>query len=430
MADTKVGSPASASARGPWLVLGMLGLVYLVNFLDRQIFAVLQEEIRAALDLADWQLGLLGGTMFAIFYATLGLPLAWIADRTNRVRVIAAACATWSVFTALSGAATTFVHMALARIGVASGEAGGVAPSYSVISDYFPPHRRALAIGVFSVGGPLGLMAGSLLGALIADALGWRWAFVLLGLPGLALAALLLVVVREPERGAMDVDTGPTTPSAALDAAKLIAGSPSLILFTAAAAFISFAGYGLYQWVPSFLIRTQGMALDQVGTLFAPIFLTGIIGSIAGGWLASRFGARNSAAYGLVPAAAMLIAGPFLIAALMAPSAGASVLFLIVPTMLSYVWIGPTLAASQNLSNPATRASVVAIMGFFNNLIGFGLGPLFVGSASSMLTPSLGSAEALRVSLIIGSATYFIGAALFVAAGWAMRREAGARLVA
>lgn len=420
------GAPQASApdSRARWYVLGLLLLIYAVNFMDRQLFAVLQERIRLEIGLADWQIGLLGGTMFAVFYATLGLPLAWVADRVNRVRLIALACAVWSGFTALTGLSTSFLHLALTRIGVASGEAGGVAPSYSVLSDFFEKHRRGLVMGLFSVGAPLGLMAGTLLGAMLADAFSWRWAFIILALPGLALAGVLVFTVREPLRGRLDAPALGEDPEAGLIAAlRHVWREKSLALFTAGAACTSFAGYGLYQWVPTFLQRTQGMGLESVGLFLAPVFLFGIVGSIGGGWLADRLAPRMRGAYGLVPGIAQLIAAPLFVAALLAPTGMTTILFFVLPTLLSYVWVGPTLAAAQNLSSASIRASVAAIIAFFNNLLGYGLGPLAVGTVSSWLTPALGEAEALRWALIWGISLYVLGAVLFIAAGRSGRAQ-------
>ncbi|MGX6648598.1 spinster family MFS transporter [Maricaulaceae bacterium MS644] len=434
MPDTpRPGGPAKASlaraASGAWVALPVLMVVYLVNFMDRQLFAVLQEQIKVDLALSDSQLALLGGTMFAVFYATLGLPLAWLADRTNRVRLVALACAVWSIFTVLSGMATNFVTMALARIGVASGEAGGVSPSYSVLSDYFPPERRGFAIGLFSIGAPLGLMAGSYLGAAIAGALGWRWAFILLGAPGLLLALGLFLAVREPVRGRFDPGVeAPREPARPLDAIRAVLTTPSLMLLTLAAAATSFAGYGLYQWIPSFLQRAQGLELEAVGRFLSPIFALGVFGALAGGWIADRLGKTRPAAYALVPAATLTVSAPFFFAALITTDGRLSLLLLTLPTLLSYAWIGPTLAASQTLSSPAVRALVAAIMGFFNNLIGFGLGPLLVGVLSDTLQGA-GAApgEALRTALIVGAGGYVAAITLFVAAGFTIPRDLARR---
>lgn len=414
---------ADAPAGRAWMALIVLGVVYLINFMDRQLFAVLQEDIRADLGLNDTQLALLGGTMFAVFYATLGLPLAWLADRTNRVRLIAACCVVWSAFTALSGMAAGFWQMALARIGVASGEAGGVAPSYAVISDYFPAGRRGLAIGLFSIGAPLGIAAGSALGALIAAALGWRWAFILLAMPGLVAAAALVILVREPRRGRLDPAVEAITVPRPFDAARAILASPTLILLTLAAAATSFAGYGMYQWLPSFLIRSQGLVMAEIGQFLAPLFLLGVIGAIAGGWLADRFGRTHPAAYALIPAITVLTMAPFFLAALMAGSGYVSLVFLAVPISLAYAWLGPGLAAVQTLSRPEHRATTAAIIAFFNNLIGIGLGPLAIGALSDFLKDHMSEGDALRYALMAGVAMFLVSAALFFAAAATMRRE-------
>jgi len=430
MADTTTGRkpgavpPRDTVGAAGWTALGVLLIVYMINFMDRQLFAVLQEQIRADLDLDDWQLGLLGGTMFAVFYATMGLPIAWLADRTHRIRLIGAACAVWSVFTALSGAANSFLTMALARIGVATGEAGGVAPSYSVLSDYFPKTRRGLALGIFTIGAPIGLMAGTILGALIADALSWRWAFVILGLPGVLLALVLIAVVREPERGRLDeapaADQAKPRP---FDAARAVLTTPTLLLLTAAAAATSFGGYGLYQWIPSFLQRSQGLPLETVGALLGPIFLVGVLGAIGGGWLADRIGRTHVSAYAHVPAVSLLLASPFFLAAILAPDGQLSLALLVIPVSLSYAWLGPGLAAVQTLSSPQLRAQTAAIVAFFNNLIGFGLGPLFVGGLSDLLQTSMGEGEALRMAMAAAAASLLIAAGLFFLAGLTLKRD-------
>lgn len=422
--STAIDAPsASRPARNAWLALSVLLFTYLVNFMDRQLFAVLQEEIRADLGLSDFQLALLGGSMFAVFYATAGLPLAWFADRTHRVRLIAVSCAVWSVFTALSGAALNFWQMALARIGVATGEAGGVSPSYSVLSDYFPASRRGLAIGLFSIGAPLGLMAGTALGAIIADALSWRWAFVILGAPGILLALGIVFFVREPKRGRFDGDRSGDAKAHPFGAITAVLSTPTLRYIALAAALTSFGGYGFYQWFPSFLIRTQGMALEDAGRLLAPVFLVGVVGAIAGGWLADKLGQARPFAYGAVPAISILIGVPFFVLALQAPDGPTSLLFITIPTLLGYAWIGPVLAAAQTLSRPEHRASVAALLAFFNNLLGIGLGPLAVGAISDSLSGRLGEAEALRVGLLSIIAVYVIAAALFFAAGATLKRD-------
>lgn len=417
--------PAPRAAPGAWAALAALSVVFLVNFMDRQLFAVLQEQIKADLGLSDSQLALLGGTMFAVFYATLGLPIAWLADRAKRVRLIALACGVWSVFTMLSGMASNFITMAFARIGVATGEAGGVSPSYSVISDYFPPERRGFAIGVFSIGAPLGVVAGSFLGALAAEAVGWRWTFILLGAPGVLLGLALWLTVREPPRGRFDApDRLGGAAARPLEAFEVMVKTPSLVFLALGAAATSFTGYAMYQWIPSFLQRSQGLELEAVGRFLSPVFALGVLGALAGGWLADRIGRTRPAAYAFVPAVAVAIAAPLFCAALLSRDGAASLWLLTVPTLLSYVWIGPTLAAAQTLVRPQIRATIAAIMAFFNNLIGFGLGPLLVGAVSDGLQAA-GTApgEALRMGLLAAVGGYGLAAAMFVAAGFFLKAD-------
>ncbi len=411
---------ADAGADAPsyrWTVLSLLLATYLLNFLDRQIFSVLQEQIRADLGFNDLQLGLLGGTMFAVFYAIAGLPIAYLADRTHRVRVIAASCAAWSGFTALCGLAGGFVTMALARVGVAVGEAGGVSPSYSVLSDYFEPEKRGLALGLFSIGAPLGLAAGAAAGAAIAAVLGWRWAFILLGAPGLMLSLMILWRVREPERGRLDPTPDANAPAPRpLDALRIVWSTPSLRWITFGAAAVSFAGYGFFHWAPSFLQRSQGLTEMQIATMFAPTLVLGVAGSLMGGVLADRYGVKSPAAYGLIPGAAIVVAAPFLIASALVEGGRASIALISIPVLLNFMWIAPALAAAQNLATPHTRALVAAIMAFFNNLVGFGLGPLAVGAISHALTPEHGAAEALRVAMVCAAVAYALAGGFFLAA--------------
>ncbi|MEO1039246.1 MAG: MFS transporter [Pseudomonadota bacterium] len=423
-------APSAEASSYRWYVLSVLLVVYMLNFLDRQIFAVLQEQIRADLGFSDLQLGLLGGTMFAVFYAIAGLPIAFLADRTNRVRVIAVSCATWSLFTAACGLAAGFWTMALARIGVASGEAGGVSPAYSVMSDYFEPEKRGLAFGLFSIGAPLGLAFGAALGAAIAAALGWRMAFILIGLPGVALGLWLALTVREPRRGAFD---SPASQNAAitkprpLDAARAVFTTPSLLLITIGASATSFAGYGFFQWTPSFLIRSQGLTEVAIATALAPVLLLGAIGAIAGGWMADRFGKKRASAYGLIPAIALLTCAPFLACALLTHNGAVSLAFIAVPALLNFLWIAPALAAMQNLAHAGIRATVAAIMAFFNNLIGFGLGPLAIGATSDALAGRLGEADGLRYALFIAALGYLVAGLIFLLVAYRLPRDLARR---
>ncbi|MAB70710.1 MAG: hypothetical protein CMH89_13960, partial [Oceanicaulis sp.] len=261
----------------------------------------------------------------------------------------------------------------------------------------------------------------------IADALSWRWAFVLVGLPGVLLALVLVVLVKEPRRGMFDTEALRAQKANALGALKLVFATPSLRLFTAAAAVTSFAGYSLYQWAPSFLIRSQGMTLEEVGAGLSPLFALGLVGSVAGGWIADRIGPNRPEAYGVIPGLTLLLTVPFFLGGLMVRDGGMSLIFFAIPLLLSYAWIGPGLAATQTLTPPASRAAVAAIIGFFNNLIGIGLGPLAVGALSDFLRQSHSEGEALRLALMAGSCAFALAAALFVAAGYALKRDLKSR---
>jgi MFS family permease len=415
-------APGRRLSAGPYGVLAILTLIYVINIMDRQLFATLQESIKADLNLSDLQLGLLGGAMFSVFFATAGLPLGYLADRWSRVKVIALSCAAWSVCTAACGLAGSFWQMALARIGVASGEAGGVSPSYSVLSDHFPPERRGFASGVFSAGAPVGLMLGAALGAAVAGAAGWRWAFIGIGLPGVLIALALLVFVRDrkPSDPGSDAASAPPRP---LEAARFVWRTQSLRRIAFAAAATSFAGYALLQWVASFLIRTQHMTYDAIAYSFAPVLLLGAVGSFAGGYLVDRFGKTRPALYGLVPAAALLLAAPGFALAFLAPTGGMTIALMAAPYTLNFFWIAPALAAAQNIAPPATRATVVAVMAFLNNILGFSLGPVMIGAISDALAPALGPGEALRTALLIGCACYLPAAGLFLWAARALPRD-------
>ncbi len=417
-------APARVSAR-PYGVLALLTLVYVVNLMDRQLFATLQESIKADLALSDTQLGLLGGAMFAVFFAIAGLPIAYLADRWSRVKVIALSCTAWSLFTAACGMASSFWQMALFRIGVASGEAGGIAPSYSVLSDHFPPERRGFASGVFSAGAPIGLMLGAALGAAVAAAGGWRMAFIALGLPGVLIALALVVFVRDRKPGDPGVHRAPETP-APMEALRLVWTTPSLKRIALAAAATSFAGYGLLQWMASFLMRTQAMTYEQIAMAFAPVLLLGAAGSFAGGFLADRFASKRASLYGVIPAVALTIAGPLFAAAFLMPTGGLTIAMIALPYTLNFFWIAPSLAAAQNLAPPQTRATVVAVMAFLNNIIGLSLGPLAVGVLSDLMAPSLGEGEGLRAALLIACAGYVPAAALFFWAARALPRDMAA----
>jgi MFS family permease len=366
----------------------------------RQFLSVLAEPVKRDLHLSDTQLGLLTGPAFALFYTGFGIPVAALADRTHRVRIIAAACALWSLFTAACGLAGSFAVLAAARIGVGVGEAGGSPPSYSIISDYFPPHRRGVALAVYALGVPFGTLFGAASGGWIAANFGWRTAFVSLGLIGLGLAPLVLLVVREPQRGRLDPAGAIAARGSVLSAIAAFARTPKLGFTALSAGLTAFVGYGLLAWLPAFLIREKGMTLIEIAVWYSTVSgLTTALGTWLSGWLVDRLGPRRPAAYALVPGVAVLLALPFLFGIVDAHGWQAALAFVVGPSLLLIFYLPAALAVVQNGVAPAHRAVSGSLLLFVLNLIGLGGGPLFVGMLSDHFKPQYGD-HALGVALL------------------------------
>lgn len=382
------------------LALAMLFVVGTVNFVDRQLLSVLVEPIRADLHLTDTQFGLLTGLAFALFYAAMGIPVAALADRWNRIRLIALACLVWSGFTALTGRVSSFAELALVRFGVGAGEAGGTAPSLSVVSDLFPAHRRPLAVAIFQLNGPFGVFAGSAFGAWATATIGWRNAFLVIGLVGIAIAPLLVWAVREPRRGQMDAQVLPQDPVPLRACLASFAHDRALMMVLIGSGLSAFVSYGILNWVPAFLMRSQGMPLAEMGRWFGPAAgITFGLGIIGGGWLVSRLARRDPRAYGYVPAAASLVLVPGLAVALLADGWQTALAWLLIPLTACTVYIAPALALVQNLTAPRSRATAAAVLLLMFNIVGLGLGPLFVGMVSDLLKPQFGDGS-LRWALM------------------------------
>ncbi len=417
MTDTTAPTPVKPSSGYSALVLGMLLLVYTFNFLDRQILGILVQPIKAELHLSDTQLGLLGGTAFAILYSTLAIPLALIADRTSRSWVITISLTVWSLFTALCGLATSFGQMFLFRLGVGVGEAGGVAPSYALIADYFPPERRARALGIYSMGIPIGLAMGTLLGAFIATYVDWRAAFITVGVAGIVIAPIFRLIVKEPVRAVAPVGRAPVSAVFAILARK-----PSFWLMAFAASMSSLAGYGLAFWVPSLMIRSYGFDLQGAALYFASLLLVGgASGVFLGGVLADRLGGDRGN-YAKLPAIAWLITGPLFIAGFLSPSPWVAWFFFIIPNALNILWLGPLTTAVQHLVPAHMRATASASFLLINNLIGLGIGSVAIGALSEALTARFGT-EALRYSAVAVACFYVLATILAFLAVKPLRRD-------
>lgn len=451
MADMTSGSsgPAATGAGYRAYVLFLLILVYTFNFIDRQIIGILAIPIKAELNLTDLQLSLMGGLAFAIFYSTLGIPIAWLSDRKNRTWIITIALAVWSAMTALCGMTQNFIQLFLARVGVGVGEAGGIAPSYSIISDYFPPNKRARALAIYSFAIPIGSALGIVLGGLLASLLDWRWAFIIIGLAGLVVAPIFKLSLREPERGRYDPPTADTTPAPIRSVVDKLVTKKSFWFLTFGAASSSMMGYGLFFWLPSFLVRSYGIDLAAFATTFpdflfpaglrpeeflatenpsqefmirglglyaayiygAVVLFGGLIGIWLGGALGDKFGAKDKGAYARLPAIAFACVLPFFGLSLWLTNLGIVAFIMVIPTALSLAWLGPVLSAFQHIVPPNMRATASAMFLLINNLMGLGFGNLIIGGLSDALEPSLGD-ESLRYALLMCAGFYLLAAVL------------------
>lgn len=421
-----------------YLVLATLILVYTLNFLDRQILGILAKPIKDEFGLTDGQFGLMGGLAFALLYTTLAIPIAWLADRFSRVWIMTAALTIWSGFTALCGLTGSFAQLFLARMGVGVGEAGGVAPAYSLIADYFPKHQRARALAAYAFGIPLGMASGTLVGGLLAVHYGWRTAFVAVGLMGVVLAPIFRLVVKDPPRGGADRDplAPPPAPSPAPPFAavvRLLAAKPSFWLLSFGAASSSVCGYGVAAWLPSFFMRSLGLTLAQTAWYYSGIALFGgLVGIWLGGAVADRLGAKSKAGYPITPAIAFLVSVPCFLLAMNsgalfgglgggAALAVAFVIFLI-PTGLNLAWLGPITAAVQHLAPAPMRTTASALFLLINNLLGIAVGIYYFGLVSDLLKPTFG-AESLRWSIYTGMGFYLLAALLFFLASKRLDRD-------
>lgn len=378
-----------------YFVVWFLAVVYTLNFLDRQIISILGKDISAELHLTKTQFGLLGGTSFALLYTTCGIGVAYLADRMSRKGIIALACAIWSVFTALCGTAQNFTQILLYRMGVGFGEAGGSPPSYSLISDYFPAERRGTALAIYSLGVPIGSMLGAFAGGKLALAYGWRTAFYIVGAPGIILAILMLLLVREPKRGGLDaVADGADEHPPAPPLTKAIGGffsNRTLVLTAVSSAMSAFVGYAGLVWNPQFLEAVKGMAAPDVATYYAlALGATGVVGTVVAGWLVDRLGQKDRRWFAWVPAIAFAMSIPFWFGLIWAPTWQLAMLFLIGPMLMNQAYLAPALTVAQNAVPPAQRTMTGAILLFVLNLVGLGVGPVYVGWIADKMEPAHG----------------------------------------
>ena len=399
-------------------VLGVLFSVSALSFIDRNVLSILIEPIKQEFGVSDTAMGLLAGPAFVLFYTLCGIPIARWSDRGVRRSIIALGVALWSLMTALSGLAQSFWQLAAIRVGVGVGEAAGGPPAHSLVSDYFPPHQRGRALSILALGIQAGIAFGVFAGAWLQEFFGWRWAFVAVGLPGLAVAALVRFSVRELPRGYSDAQARESEQEhSTADAFRYLGSLPSFRGILIAQSFIGVAGYGIAVWAPTFLVRVHGMGYGEVGTWIGFSTLLGAtIGTYGGGALGDRLGAVDARRYLYVAAAAPILGAPLGLF-FAASSQQTAALLCYAPFILAVaLHSGPTFAMLQALAPPGMRAMSTAIMMFVANLIGMGAGPLVVGALNDLLAPHYGQ-DAIRFTLMfVVSLNVFAGLFFWLAA--------------
>lgn len=389
-------------------VLGALLVVYTFNFIDRVIVGILGEPIKIEFGLSDTELGLLGGTAFAILYTLLGIPIARLAERMNRVTILSVCVGLWSLMTAACGLAVNYATLFMARVGVSIGEAGCTPPANSLISDYFPADRRASALSIYALGIPIGSMIAAVGGGWIATNVGWREAFIWLGIPGLLLAIIFKLTVKEPPRAAA-AGAAPSFGAAFAALAK----KTTFWHVAFGSALASFVGYGVGQYLTNFMIRSHGFNLFEAATQVGVILgVCAAIGTFSSGFLADRMSKRHPNALAWLPALGFVIATPLYVLAFILPNIWLAMPALMVAAITHYFYLGPMYAVTQGVVLPRMRATAVAVLLFIVNLIGLGLGPPAIGALSDFLantqlspfnlTTEMCAAPATRADAIAG----------------------------
>jgi MFS family permease len=406
-------SPPIAGAVPPGYAryaLGALFVVYIFNFLDRQLLNLFVEPIKAELGVSDTQMGLLTGLSFALFYVLAGLPLARWADRHSRTALITAGMIVWSGMTAATGLARTYVHLLLARVGVGVGEASFTPAAHSLITDYFPPERRGGALAIFSAGASAGTIIGYLGGGALADALGWRAAFVILGLAGIPFALIFRLTVKEPLRGLSAAQAAAASRDSTRVVLRYLFSRKSFVFLVASASMHGFSSYGSGSWSAAFLMRVHELSLTEAGVILGLGSGVGAtIGQIISGRVVDRLGARDMRWFMWQPALTSIVSLPFVLAFLWSWDFYSALWLYMLAAAISSAWTGPTYAMGQALVRPHMRAMASAVLVFMLNLVGLGLGPLIVGMLNDWLDPSFGQ-EAVRYSLMFAAVPHALAA--------------------
>ena len=409
-------------------VLGILFVVMMLNFIDRQIISILAEPIKRDMGLSDSQLGLMTGLSFALFYTTLSIPIAALADRWNRSKIIVIAVAVWSVMTILCGVATNFIQLFLARVGVGIGEAGSSPATHSLIADLYPPEKRASALGILAISVSVGSFIAYTGGGWMVEHIGWRKAFFVAGLPGVLLAIVIYFTVRDPRGDKSIIEAfkpikGEVT---LLEAVKELSSKPAYWHFVAAGAAISFVAYGVQTFYAPFFVRIHELGYQELGLkLGVMVLIFGSLGAWLGGKLGDYFNTRVLGGSLLAAALALLIAIPGLYLGIYAENPNVSMLFLGIPTAAFSFWYGPCFSNIQLLASDRTRALAIAIWLFFSGLVGLGLGPLSVGILSDIFAAGVPSADgpALQKAIVVIGLFNSVAALFFVLAQRRLKKD-------
>ena len=386
-ASAKQDAVGRTSPAGAWTTLSVLCAVSIFNYMDRMLLAAVSQPLKVEFSLSDTQLGLLTGVAFALFYASMGIPMGRLTDRVSRKRLLAACLGCWSLMTALTGFAANYIQLLIARMLIAVGESGCTPAAYSLVADNFAPRQRNFALGLFNGASMLGVIAGFVLGGWISEHYGWRSAFYFLGLPGLLLAVIVLVVMREPVRGATDLRVADAAPPTRI-ALRMLLGDRSFVMLLLAISANSIGVYGITQWMPQFYIRTHGLSLSQVGIFFGVAFGLGMfIGNLLGGAIGARLGVRSIGAPLWLSVIASLSIIPLYVGALLVSSSAIAIALTFGAAVIGAAANPPSVAASQNLPPSNVRGTAASLALLVTAVGGIGLGPLLIGMASDALTP-------------------------------------------
>ena len=424
---SEAAAPATGAAPEPLprarLVLFTLTFIYVINFLDRSLLGILAKPIQDSLQVTDTQLGLIGGLYFAFFYCFIAIPVGWLADRTSRVGVLSIACALWSGATSLCGMASNYTQLVVARMLVGVGEAGGVPPSYALITDYYPPGRRGLAFGFFNLGPPIGVALGIAFGATIAATFDWRAAFIAMGVIGIIAAVAVRVIVKEPPRGTFDPPGDAARAKAEFwETMRAFFSKPALVLAAFGSGATQFITYGLGNFTTLFLMREKAMTLQEVAIWYALVAGVGMsAGMLVSGRAIDHFVAKSRTYYALIPAASLVLAIPLYLAFVWAPGWQLSLLFLTGVMALNYFYLSSSIALVQEEVQPNQRVMAGALLLLVMNFIGLGLGPTYVGMASDYFKAA-GHSMPLQTALYTMTPFYVIAIILFL---WLARKLAG-----